>query len=148
VSAYTVSAARGESDPAVLDAAVEVRRAVFVEEQGVAEAEEMDGEDAAAWHVVLTDRATARHAGTTRVREVDGVAKVERVAVRSRYRGRGLGRRLMGLAESYARTRGHDEAVLHAQTAVEGFYAALGYERVGGEFPEAGIPHVEMRKRL
>jgi len=124
-----------------------VRRAVFVEEQGVSEAEEMDGRDGAAEHLVVYDRAAPRPVATARVRDA-GAAKIERVAVRAAYRGRGLGRRLMGLVESLARVRGHEEARLHAQTAVEGFYAALGYETTSGEFREADIPHVKMRKPL
>ena len=132
---------------ATLAEAHAVRRAVFIEEQGVSEAEEMDGRDEAATHVVVTDRTGGRPVATARLRDV-GAAKIERVAVREAYRGRGLGRRLMSVVESLARTRGHDEAVLHAQTAVEDFYAALGYETVGDEFVEADIPHVEMRKPL
>ncbi len=54
----------------------------------------------------------------------------------------------MGVVEARARRDGHGAAVLHAQTAVEGFYQALGYETVSDVFHEAAIPHVEMRKRL
>jgi len=37
---------------------------------------------------------------------------------------------------------------LHAQTHAEGFYKKLGYVTVSGEFMDAGIPHVEMVKKL
>jgi predicted GNAT family N-acyltransferase len=50
----------------------------------------------------------------------------------------------MDAVESTARDREFGTLVLHAQTPVEGFYAARGYRTVGEEFEEAGIPHVEM----
>lgn len=124
-----------------------VRRTVFVEGQGVPEAIEMDGLDADAWHIVAYDG--DEPVGTARLREPDpGVAKIERVAVRKDYRGQGLGRLLMHELEDVAREQGMDEAVLHGQTVVEGFYESLGYETVSDVFYEADIPHVEMRKQL
>jgi predicted GNAT family N-acyltransferase len=125
-----------------------VRRAVFIEEQDVSEAEEMDGRDADAFHALVYDREDGRAVGTARLRAADGHAKVERVAVRESYRGKGLGRKLMGVVEARARREAHDEVVLHAQTDVEGFYRALGYETVSDVFYEAEIPHVEMVKEL
>jgi predicted GNAT family N-acyltransferase len=145
MTTYDVRTVPGEG--AVADAHA-VRRAVFIEGQGVSEAEEMDGRDADAFHVVVYDREDGQPVGTTRLREVGDHGKVERVAVRTAYRGEGLGRKLMGVVEARARRDGHGAAVLHAQTAVEGFYQALGYETVSDVFHEAAIPHVEMRKRL
>jgi len=124
-----------------------VRRAVFVEDQGVPEDVEMDGLDPEAWHLVAY--AGTEPVGTARLREPDpGVAKVERVAVREAYRSQGLGRRLVHDLEDLARREGMDEATLHAQTTVEEFYESLGYETVSDVFDEADIPHVEMRKAL
>ncbi len=134
-------------DGATLADAHAVRRTVFIEGQGVPEAEEMDGKDDAAQHLVAYEG--DRPIGTARLREpTEGVAKIERVAVRPSHRGRGLGRRLMREVENLAREGGMDEAVLYAQTRVADFYANLGYTRTGDEFEEAGIPHVEMRKAL
>jgi predicted GNAT family N-acyltransferase len=124
-----------------------VRRAVFIQGQDVPEAIEMDGQDEAAWHLVAYDG--DEPVGTARLREPDpGVAKIERLAVLESHRESGLGRRLMFEIEDLAREQGMDEAVLHAQTTVEGFYEGLGYETVSDVFEEAGIPHVEMVKGL
>jgi predicted GNAT family N-acyltransferase len=124
-----------------------IRRAVFIEEQGVAEAEEMDNRDDEAWHVVAYDDGTP--VGTGRLRQSDpGVAKIERVAVLRSYRDRGIGRAIMQELEDLARDRDMEGALLHAQRAVEAFYSNLGYETTSGVFDEAGIPHVEMRKTL
>ena len=145
MTTYDVRTVPGEGTIADAHA---VRRAVFIEEQDVSEAEEMDGRDADAFHVLGYDREDGRPVGTARLRAVDGHAKVERVAVRETYRGEGLGRKLMGVVEARARHGGHDKVVLHAQTDVEDFYCALGYETVSDVFYEADIPHVEMRKQL
>jgi predicted GNAT family N-acyltransferase len=130
-----------------LAGAHEVRRRVFVAEQGVPEAVEMDDADAEAVHYVLSDGDDP--VATARLRTVDAdTGKAERVAVLPAYRGEGLGKRLMELLEAEARDCGLSEMRLHAQTTVEAFYATLGYETVSGEFEEAGIPHVEMVKPL
>jgi len=130
-----------------IEDAFDVRREVFIEEQGVSEDEEMDGRD---------DRATqfvAYHedhpVGTARVRTPeDDVGKVERVAVRETYRRRGVGKALMDRVEAWADDHGFETLKLHAQTHVEQFYADLGYETTSDVFEEAGIDHVAMEKEL
>jgi len=129
------------------DAASEIRMTVFVEEQGVDASEELDGKDPDAVQFLARDGGEA--VGTARLRFPDpDVGKAERVAVCESARGDGVGAALMRAVEDAARDNGATAVVLHAQTRVEGFYRKLGYETVGGEFEEAGIPHVEMRKRL
>ena len=130
-----------------LSDAFAVRRAVFIEEQGVSEDEEMDGRDDEASHVVAYDG--DRPVGTARLRTAEaGVGKVERVAVRAADRGEGIGRALMAEVESLAADRGVEALKLHAQTRVEGFYEKLDYETTSGVFQEAGIDHVAMVKEL
>jgi predicted GNAT family N-acyltransferase len=159
------------------DDALAVRYAVFVEGQGVPEELEVDEHEDAAGVVHFTAYDDGEAIGAARLRPYqvyghgeangrdgtgahDGTnprdetgsptrrAKVERVAVVESRRGEGWGARLMDAVEDEARARGFDGIVLHAQTHVEGFYADRGYETVGEEFEEAGIPHVEMRLSL
>ena len=129
------------------DAATAVRTAVFVEEQGVSEEEELDGKDPVAVQFLARDGEYP--VGTARLRFPEpAVGKVERVAVRESYRGDSVGAALMRAVEDAARDDGATKLELHAQTHVEAFYRKLCYETVSDEFEEAGIPHVEMRKRL
>jgi predicted GNAT family N-acyltransferase len=142
------------------DDAFEVRRAVFVDEQGVDAAIEYDEHDepeADATHFVAY--AEGEPIGAARLRSADGtdptsgapdgpLGKVERVAVASDRRGEGWGRRLMVAVEAHAREAGFDRLTLHAQTHVREFYERLEYEAHGEEFEEAGIPHVAMDKDL
>ena len=143
--------------------AFDVRRTVFVEEQGVEEDLEYDEHDepdsGAAHFVAYADGEDGEPIGAARLRAYeepneegghDGgdVGKVERVAVLESHRGTGVGRALMDAVEAQARERGLTTIKLHSQTHAAGFYRNLGYERYGEEFEEAGIPHVEMRKSV
>lgn len=150
MSAVTI--ARSEAERAD---AFAVRHAVFVAEQGVPEDLELDEYDDEATHFVAYDGGEA--VGAARLRGYEGdddtagdprTAKVERVAVLEARRGEGWGRRLMDRLEATAREQGYDRLTMHSQTHAAGFYEQLGYERQGSEFEEAGIPHVEMAKRL
>ncbi len=124
-----------------------VRRAVFIEEQGVPESIEMDDKDVDAIHLVAYDESDP--IGTARLREAEPeTGKVERVAVLASHRDAGCGRALMADLEAVAVAQGFEELILHAQTSVESFYQELGYETVSDTFLEAGIPHVEMTKSL
>jgi ElaA protein len=73
--------------------------------------------------------------------EPDGGYRIGRVCTAQAARGRGLARRLMeaALAET-----GGAHCVLDAQVQVKDLYAAFGFQPVGEEFLEDGIPHVTM----
>lgn len=141
-----------------------VRRRVFVEEQGVPEADEWDAADADA----LRGR-TVRHllaesdgqpVGAARWRPAPGpstdapagtvpsprtaVAKLERFAVVPEARGCGIARQLVARALADARTAGFERFVLHAQTYAVGLYAGFGFVTGGAPFDEDGLEHVKM----
>jgi predicted GNAT family N-acyltransferase len=126
--------------------AFRVRTEVFVVEQGVPLALELDELDAAATHfVAIRD---GEIVGTARLLQDHGIAKIGRVAVSAASRRTGIGRRLMERAEAVAAERGFDAIILHAQVAVASFYRQLGYVEEGDTFDEAGIPHITMRKKI
>ncbi len=129
-------------------AAIEqVRCQVFQCEQQVSAEMEFDGKDETATHLVaMLDGVPV---GTARMRDLgDRLAKVERVAVLARYRGLGIGRRLMDVAIAHLREQGMAEIKINAQIQARAFYDKLGFQQRGEEFEEAGIPHVEMRLAL
>jgi predicted GNAT family N-acyltransferase len=127
-------------------AAVELRRRVFCEEQGVAPAVEMDGRDGDAIHVVAVRGSDV--VGTCRLLIDAGSAKLGRMAVAAGERGQGLGTRLLHAAEREARTAGARRVALHAQAHARALYAVNGYAPYGEPFVEAGISHVAMEKLL
>ncbi|MFV0361380.1 GNAT family N-acetyltransferase [Tropicimonas sp.] len=120
-----------------------LRRQVFVEEQGVSEAEEIDGLDDVAMHLLARDRDLP--VGTLRIRFVGDAAKIERVCVLSDYRGRNVGLALMRAAlDRVSQMPGLSQVRLGAQVTVIGFYRRLGFRVEGDEFLDAGIPHRHM----
>ena len=126
---------------------IAIRRRVFIEEQGVPEADELDGREAECVHFLARD-AQGRAIGCARLRPYGAQHKVERVAVLPELRGGGLGRDLMAAVETHARKLGQRDLVLHAQAAVVDFYEKLGWESIGPRFDEAGIEHQKKGKRI
>lgn len=121
-----------------------VRREVFVEEQHVPEDLEWDGIDPVCRHVLARD-AEGRAIGTGRLLP-DG--HIGRMAVLRTYRGKKVGRALLERLIGIAAARGDRIVVLNAQTHTVDFYRRSGFEVTSGEFLDAGIPHVEMRRVL
>ena len=121
-----------------------VRRAVFIDEQGVPEAMEWDEHDAVSVHWLATsDDGTP--IGCARLLP-DG--HIGRMAVLPAWRGRGVGHALLAAAIDAAQTRGYTTLKLSAQTHAAAFYAQAGFIVVGDEYEEAGIPHVAMQMSL
>ncbi|MCP4571304.1 MAG: GNAT family N-acetyltransferase [bacterium] len=120
-----------------------VRGIVFVEEQAVDWSGEFDAFEDEAVHLLGEEDGEPVAAG--RLRFVDeGWAKLERVAVRPRWRGRGLARRMTEFLLAEASARGATRFKLHAQTYLEDFYRGYGFTRRGENFDECGIDHVLM----
>ena len=78
----------------------------------------------------------------------DGEIKMRQVAVRSQLQSLGIGKAMIAFAESFASEKSFSKMVLNARKAVLGFYEKHGYEAVGEEFLEVGIPHFKMKKQL
>ncbi len=124
-----------------------LRRVVFIDEQGVSEAEEVDGLDGKAIHLLAWDGACP--VGTARLLVKGGVGKIGRVCVLPEARGLGLGAALIGAALEVLRAQaGVAEAYLGSQSHATGFYEKLGFAVEGEEFLDAGIPHRHMRCAL
>ncbi|CAM3450419.1 GNAT family N-acetyltransferase [Halomonas lysinitropha] len=121
------------------EAASEIRRRVFIEEQQVPQEEEWDGRDADCRHFLALHDGTPL--GTARLLPD---AHIGRVAVLAEARGLGIGVALMRAAIEAARRDGHARVELAAQTHALAFYEPLGFLAHGDEFLDAGIPHRNM----
>ena len=119
-----------------------VRGIVFVEEQGVSYNIEHDEHDFSATHILGEMDGEPFAAG--RIRAVGEYAKLERVAIRKQYRGKGLGHKLTEFMLFVAKEQGFKKFKVHAQSYLADFYKQHGFEIVGDIFKEAGIDHYLM----
>jgi predicted GNAT family N-acyltransferase len=142
------------TDEAELFQALAIREVVFIEEQHVPETVERDAEDARAFHLLAF--AEGHAIGTGRLVVLPSSPKGEtgtwgqigRMAVLQSHRKSGVGNLLLADLEDEARRKGLTGVLVHSQLYALGFYERHGYTPVGAVFQEAGIEHVEARKRL
>jgi predicted GNAT family N-acyltransferase len=146
-----ISPVKDEGD---LMQALAIREIVFIEEQSVPAHLERDEDDARAFHLLAMQNGHA--IGTGRLVELsappDGEqgkwGRVGRMAVLQAARKNGIGAKLLTALETEARRKKIDGIMLHAQLSAMDFYKRHGYEPHGAVFEEAGMPHLEMKKRL
>ena len=74
--------------------------------------------------------------------------KMRQVATQPNLQRTGLGKYLAKEAESLALNHNYNTIVLHARITAVDFYKKMGYQSIGDEFLEIGIPHIAMRKAL
>ncbi len=120
-----------------------VRFSVFVDEQGIDPALELDAIDADCQHCIAWSDGVV--AGTGRLLP-DG--HIGRMAVLPAFRRSGLGGLILERLVAEARLRGHQRVELSAQAYVENFYRRHGFVREGPVYQEAGIDHVKMWRDL
>jgi predicted GNAT family N-acyltransferase len=120
-----------------------VRKAVFIEEQGVPEALEIDEFDSRAIHALAYR--DQQCVGTARLLVIDRhQAQIGRMAVLSLFRHQGIGGKILARLISLAKSQGIFTLVLHAQLTAIPFYEKHGFVAQGPDYDEAGIPHRNM----
>lgn len=123
--------------------AAPIRRAVFIDEQGIPEAEEWDAHDAVSVHAVAAVGGVPVATGRLLP---DG--RIGRMAVLAPHRRGGIGGRLLSALVALARARGDATVELSAQAYVRDFYARHGFVAYGEIYDDCGIPHQSMRRAL
>ena len=121
--------------------AQKIRKAVFVQEQGVNSSDEHDAFDKTSQHylVFVDNKAVA----TARWRFTSSGIKLERFAVLPNYRRIGIGQYLV--EQVIEEVQKHFRPIyLYAQIQVVDFYKKLGFKKEGELFEEAGIKHFKM----
>jgi ElaA protein len=118
-----------------------LRESVFVVEQHCPY-QELDGRDLDpdTWHVWVQHQ--GRPIGYLRLLGAE-VPRIGRVLVAPAHRGLGLANTLLSAALDLI---GDRPSELDAQSYLAGWYRRYGYEAVGPEFLDDGIPHVPMRR--
>jgi predicted GNAT family N-acyltransferase len=118
----------------------DIRKKVFVEEQGVDPVLEYSGDEAAHHYLMLIG---GKAIGTARWRETEKGIKLERFAVLPGFRNRGFGEVI--LKEILGDVKGIGKKIyLHSQAKAVPFYEREGFKKIGKMFVEAGIDHYYM----
>jgi predicted GNAT family N-acyltransferase len=122
---------------------LQIRKDVFVKEQKVPEELEIDKEHESVFYLASLDN-VAMATGRYR-KKADKYFKIERVATLPKYRGKGLGKKLMlQMLEDIFKNNKHAIPFLYSQDSAVDFYKKLGFYTIGDEFYEAGIKHFKM----
>ena len=137
-------------------AALEIRRRVFAEEQGVADLRVADPDDdrsiiaLASLKEPWTDDHETWAVSTGRLTlspQKGGQALIAWVATLPEARGRGVGGMVMRFLLDAADREGALEVALAAQLPAEDFYRRLGFLPAGPIYDVRGIPHRRMIRR-
>lgn len=128
-------------NPGDLEACRRLRTQVFVEEQGISRAIELDDRDADCTHILITDDGEPVATG-----RMLPEGRIGRMAVAANWRRRGLGRIVLDGLMAAAAKRGVARVSLHAQRGAVDFYRRAGFTPCGDDFIEAGILHTPMER--
>jgi len=129
------------SGVAQMDAANEIRRKVFVEEQQVSREEEYDAFEESSIHYLVSLNDVP--VGTARWRITKDGIKLERFAVLQEYRNSGAGTVILKKILEDVIPLGK-KIYLNAQITAINFYLKANFATEGDEFIEANIRHYKM----
>lgn len=121
-----------------------IRFAVFVEEQKVPLALELDEMDVLSLHALALDH----HGEAVATGRLLPDGHIGRMAVKQSERKRGIGAQVLRALTEAAVFKGYSEVLLGAQLHATGFYARQGFVEYGEIFMDANIPHIMMKKKL
>ncbi|MBO5211129.1 MAG: GNAT family N-acetyltransferase [Clostridia bacterium] len=107
---------------------------------------DMDNVDYNAYHLFLEENGEA--VAYLRAFKGDNDGEIHIGRVLSVEHNKGLGTILMNNAFEFFKQNRFRSIVLNSQMSAVRFYEKLGFNTVGNEFIEAGIPHIKMVKRL
>lgn len=119
-----------------------VRAIVFIGEQNCPYALEIDEYEHSSIHIL--GEMNGEPMAAARLRFPGSYAKLERIAVRKEWRGRGYGHSLVDYMIEQAKDRGFSTLKMHAQAYLTDFYTSHGFVRYGDLFQEASIDHYLM----
>jgi len=123
-----------------------IRGVVFCEEQKCPYSREIDGLDFSAVHFLGT--VENEPVATARMRLFKDYVKIERLAVRKEYRGKGIGKELFAFVLNRIAEMGYTKMKLHAQAYILKFYEDFGFIKQGEMFLDVNIEHYCMEREI
>jgi len=122
--------------------AFDIRREVFMDEQGWPEEEGFDEFEKDALHLLIY--VDEQPAATGRIWHNGEGFRIGRLAVRKKYRGQKVGDLAVRLLLFKAFGSGVEKLCINAQTYVVPFYEKFGFKAQGEKFFEGGREHIAM----
>jgi predicted GNAT family N-acyltransferase len=121
----------------------EIRKQVFIIEQGVDERLEWDNDDAKSEHFIafVNDESV----GCARL---VGNKKIGRMAVLKSFRGKGVGDEILDHIKRHASQKRYTRLELSAQCHAYEFYRSNGFNAYSTPYEDANIPHIDMVHRV
>ena len=124
---------------------IELRTKILREPLGLAFTAEELAEEVNQIHIVATNKEAVIGVLVLKIMS-DTLLKMRQVAVDFDLQKIGIGKKMIEFSEEYAKSNNYKKLELHARDVAKEFYLKLGYDIVGDEFMEVGIPHSEMVK--
>ena len=119
-----------------------IRKKVFTEEMNIPKSELFDEHDKTCDHYILFDG--KQSVGSIRFLNINGVIKLERMAILSEFRRKQYGKSaILQLIEYYSMV-GHSKMILDSIFSVREFYKKCGFLEEGEIFQRVGIDHIRM----
>lgn len=130
------------ADKKLYQKALEIRQKVFIEEQKVERALEVENEESSRFYLMTM---AGKAIGTARWRHTSNGIKLERFAVLPEYRNKNYGTLLLKKVMEDL-TEKKEKIYLHAQLNAVTYYEREGFKKEGEMFVEANIKHYLMVK--
>lgn len=133
-----------ELTPYELYEILQARNEVFIVEQNCVY-RDVDGHDEQSLHVVIPfDGKLGAYCRIARPGTVHPEWSIGRVLTSKHARGQKLAHRLMAAALDAMARRGGGSCRIAAQAHLQNFYESHGFARIGEDYLDDGIPHVDM----
>jgi predicted GNAT family N-acyltransferase len=129
-----------------MEAVYQIRRAVFVREQGLTRSVYDEPDDRASVHVIA--QSNGKILGAGRLTFIQNEGQIAWLAISKPARGTGAGKAIMKHLLEIAEEHPVQYVTLNAQTHALGFYLQFGFESLGSRFHMAQIEHQYMVKTL
>lgn len=123
---------------------MDIRKRVFVDEQGYSLEGERDWHDDMAIYALTFDENGTPGATGRLYMDDDNVATIGRVCTIKSLRGQGLGDLVMRMLLYRVLEMNLPRVKLSSQLPVQGFYARYGLKPYGDVFLDEGVPHIMM----
>ncbi|MEL6256086.1 MAG: GNAT family N-acetyltransferase [Bacteroidota bacterium] len=128
----------------------QLRKEVFVEEQGIPAYLDKDGRDEESRHVIaLNEQEEIMAGGRLSPHPKENIGILSRIAVSKNHRRKGLGKHVIKVLESLAKEYNYRAVQLKPHVHLESFYQSIGYKTLSkDEGPAGKYPLLLMEKEL